>query len=185
MLQFLWQWLLTSRKARHDFQKVLWVTLGVFKLPLAPRSGRHSIFFEGLVASDSDDTDTMREKTIADLAAQLGICARTFHRRLDRGDAAAVKLHSAETTWRNREVLKTMLGHLAWLAGAFERGDPDLAKAAASLTATIERRIAQAQKDGGRPASDWQSADDILAGVDWSELERAVLTSAEAGQKGA
>jgi hypothetical protein len=119
----------------------------------------------------------MTEKTIADLAAQLGVCARTFHRRLDRGDRAALKLHCAEATWRNHESLKTVRGHLRWLVQTFERDDPDLAKAAAGVSAKIEQRIAQAKKDGARPAADWQSVDDILSGVDWSELERAVATS--------
>ena len=118
----------------------------------------------------------MREKTIADLAAQLGCCARTFHRRLDRGDRAAVKLHSAETTWRNHEPLKTVLGHLAWLVRLFERDEPAIAKAAADLSAMVEARLAQARKDSRRPTSDWQTDDDILAGVDWSQLVRELET---------
>jgi len=76
------------------------------------------------------------------LAQDLGVCERTFHRRLDAGEAKAIDALRRELAWHHCTELSQAATSLLGLAEVFRRTDSNLA-AAMEKVAEAMHRLAQ------------------------------------------
>jgi transposase-like protein len=97
----------------------------------------------------------MPQKTMRDLARELGIGERRFYRRLARNEPLALTALQAETVWRHRDMLTHLCAELDRAAAMLRRTNGELAGDAIALAKKLRELIESSKSLSKRPAADW------------------------------
>ncbi len=97
----------------------------------------------------------MSMRTIKSLATELGYTERTFHRKLDSGDAKA-RLALRQEVIEDNPGVQQFPGDLAELAEIFERCDPEIARVAMLLSDRLEQLLESTPRSAWRMRMDSQ-----------------------------